>query len=206
MFPHVPPFELGETFKGTDDDSNLINPEWLGRIYQLPDQVRNGPRAGKTRRTHSTILAMPLRNTSGAALLGKRIGLLEKSGTSFLSAVNGYAATLNVLGVVGIDEHLPTAGVADDDIFWGILYGPFTVLAPNAGAAFNGDIAAHTPLVAATAAGTTTTLAGRVSNITAAATQGFSLAVGMVGWALTARTTGNTDSEILIKMNTGFRI
>lgn len=196
------PFDLGETLKGKDDDGNLIGKNWLGRVYVITSRdVGNTAIARKL--ANRQLLAVPLRNESGATMLGKRGALLTRTaGYSQLESVNGYAATLAEKGVVIIDEYLATNGVADDDIFWGIFAGPVTVLTPEAGAAFNGDIAVGAQLVAATASATNTTVAGRVSNVTLPGTTGATVAHAMaanqVGVAMSARTTGETNSDLLI--------
>lgn len=210
-----PPFELGETLSGKDDDGNLINGHWLGQVFEFPANRLGGgsfASGNKARRTGRSILAVALRNESGFSLLPKRLARLTRTaGYSLLESVDGYSDTLREKEVVIIDEFLPASGgVADDDIFWGILCGPVTVLTPTAGGDFNGDIAVGNQLVSSTASTTGTSDAGRISNATfnattntqaainAALQQTFDAAVNLVGWALSSRTTGNTDSDILI--------
>ncbi len=197
-----PPMELGEVLAGKDSDGNLINDQWLGQVFVFPaSRVSANLRGGKNRRTGKPIKAILLRNESGITLYGKRLArLTPTAGYSLCESVNGYAAgSLACRNVVGIDEFLPSAGVADDAIFWGIIGGPFTVLVPATGAGMNGDIAVGNHLVAGT--GTTTqsvTQSGRVSNITlpgtTGATDAVNMAAGIVGRALSARTTGETTA------------
>jgi len=207
----VPPFELGQTLTGTNDDGDLINTQWEGAVFQHQDLDRTSSsiRAGRGRLSGRTITAVICRNTYGSALLGKRLGLLEVDASNprdYLGRVNGYSAVFTNGGIVVIDPDLDSNGVAANDLFWGIVAGPTTILTSNADTAFNGDIASGAPIVAATAAGTTTTVGGRVSNIAGATTQAFSLANNLVGWALSARTTGETDSDLLINADIrGFR-
>lgn len=203
----TPPFELGETLKGSDADGNLINTDKEGLIYEFPDERKTGNQRGqKTLRSNSKVVAVILRNTYGAALLGKRLGLRERDASNpweFAARVNGYSATLRQTGVIAIDEHLPTAGVANNDLFWGVIAGPWTGLTANAGADFPEDIVAHARLIAGTAAGTTTTAAGRLASVTlSSVTQ--ALETQILGWALTARTTQNTGSEVFVFLNDGF--
>lgn len=195
------PMELGETLLGTDDDGNLVNEHWEGACFWFEDIDRTSSRirTGRSRRTGRAIGACLIRNTSGIALLGKRLARMERDTTTpreYLGRADGYADALREQGVVVIDPDLDSNGVAANDLFWGIFAGPTTILTPNAGAAFNGDIAAHAPIVAATAATTQTSLAGRVSNITGS--EDFTDAINLVGFALSARTTGETDSDLLI--------
>lgn len=207
---HVP-FPLGQTLRGTDDDGALINNEVLGSIHFFYAVERGAAdnRGNKTRRVGKKIKAIALRNNSGATLYGKRVAILgSTAGYSGITTVIGYAATLALKGVVIIDEFLATSGVADKDIFWGIIEGPVTVLTPViAGADFNGDIAVGAQLVAATGTTTGATSCGRVSNVTfTAATagntsngfDGFKMAANLIGSALSARTTGETAADLLI--------
>lgn len=137
QFEH-PPFELGETLDGTDSNGNLINQSMLGRIYEFPAQRLGQSIVGgkKGRLTGRSIKAIALRNVSGQTLYGKRLALLVKASEdsygitemSLTHEVDGYAAQSTAdKNVVIIDEFIENNGVADDDIFWGILKGPVTV-------------------------------------------------------------------------------
>lgn len=202
----VPPFFLGESYKGTDDDGNLINEHLVGQVHMLPykDLSATALRTSRDRLTGRQVKAVICRNVTAAALLPKRVGLLDATaGYDMVETVDGYCDTLASTGrCVFIDPFLPSAGVADDDLFWGIVEGLTIVLTPAAGAAFNGDISAGAPLVAATAATTNTSTAGRVSNITVAGqtagTAAFSMARNCLGYALSARTTGETEADLLV--------
>lgn len=197
-----PPFELGETLSGTDDNGNLINNEVLGTVYEFPYRAA-AAQGVRNRQSSHVIKAIALRNTSGITLYGKRIAVLDDTGGlgNYENAV-AYGSVLSEGHIVIIDDGIATTGVADDDIFWGILEGPVTVLTPDAGAAFSGDIAISADLVCATAAASTGVTAGRVSNVTLPGTTGatvaFQAARNLVGRALSARTTGNTASDLLI--------
>ena len=199
------PFNLGETLRGTDDDSNLINAEILGQIHFFYSNVRGAAdnRGNKTRRVGKKIKAIALRNLSGITLYGKRVALLKTAaGYNLITAVDGYCAILGNKNVVIIDEFLSVSGVAANDIFWGILEGPVIVLTPVlTGDDFNGAITAGAQIVGATAVTTQATSSGRVSNITVAtahATNAFTLATNMIGVALSTRTTGETNNVDLL--------
>lgn len=203
--PAAVPFALGETYSGTDADSNLINNHLLGQVHlhQWINPTADAIRSANDRLSGKQVRAVILRNQVGAAVLPKRMVLLDATaGYDAIEAIDGYGDTLAMDRVVFVDPWLPSAGVADDDLFWGIIGGPTIVLTPAAGAAFNGDIAVGAPLVCATAATTGTSTAGRVSNVTlpgqTGATQAFSMANNCVGYALSARTTGETESDLLV--------
>ena len=201
----TPPFGLGQSYKGTDDAGNLINDEWLGRIYYFP---ANDPTSTAARgmvsqlATGRYIKAVILRNTLGAPLTRKRLAMFERTaGYSLLESVNGYAAVLAEKFCVFVDGYSDDT-IADDDLFWGILEGPTIVLTPQSGDDFNGDIAVGAQLVAATGASTGHADQGRVANVTlpgqTGATQAFAMAANQVGIALSGRTTAETDSALLV--------
>lgn len=206
MIRQIPFLELGETLSGTDDDGNLINKDKLGQIFEIPANnfgPGNFSDGSKKRLTGRSIIAVLVRNESGAALLPKRlVRFTRTAGYSLCESVDGYADTLAEKCVAIVDPDLPSAGVADDDIFWAILKGPTTILTPMAGAGFNGDISVGSQLVAATSTTTGATTAGRVSNVTMNATTGitdaFNMAANIVGKALSAKTTGNTNADLLV--------
>lgn len=201
------PFQLGESFRGTDNDGNTINETWLGTraAFDAIDRSTTGLTTGRSRLTGDTVCAIMLRNTSGAALLPKRFVLLDvTAGYGNFKNADGYAHDLAIGPCVLVDPYLPTAGVADDDIFWGIYKGPATALTPTIAADFNAAISAGAPLVAATGTTSGNSTGGRVSNITlagqTAGTVAFSMARNMLGYALSARTTDVTNSDILMRL------
>lgn len=199
-----PPFALGDTLKGTDSAGNLINTHLEGAVFEIPDYVKS---TGKVRSGHFK-LVMVVRNRlqiggANVALLGKRHGLLQTDGgANYTGRIVGYAHTLGVPHAVAIDDQLGAEGCAYNDLCYVTIKGYHTNLAPAAGAAFNGDIAAGAHVVGATAAGSTTSVAGRISNIALAnATDaaGANLqARNLLGTALSGRTTGETNTEILM--------
>lgn len=199
-----PPMELGQVLDGTDG-TNLQHEDKLGLIYTFAKYpLTGGPLRGKSPNTGRPITAILLRNTSGITLLGKRLGQIERgAGYGGTKNVDGYSTTLANKHVVLIDPFLPSSGVGDDDCFWGIVSGPAPVLVPLAGADMNGDIALMAPLVSSTGTTTGATTSGRISNVTfTAATagntlngfDGFNMAYGVLGKALSARTTGETTA------------
>jgi len=204
-----PPFELGTTMLGTDpsDGTTLLNTGVLGTFHEFPDvDYSLGASSTRTLLSGMTIKAIALRNVFGAALLPKRAVLLEKTAGRYMyTTVNGYARPYSIGPCVIVDPYLPSAGVADDDIFWGIYAGPAICLTPSAGADFAaGDIAVGDALVAATGSTSGNSTSGRVTNITlagqTAGTAAMTAAINMLGWAMSARTTGVTNSDILVNL------
>ena len=144
-----PPFNLGETLKGTDDDSNLINSHWQGAIFEFPDVDRTPAlRGGKGRRNGGTIRAVCVRNTKGSALTvatatyGLALGFDVDDSTGRLAAGACAGRSLAENDWAGIgDPELGTTTVADDDLFWLIIGGVVPCYA-------EGGIAVGAPVVA----------------------------------------------------------
>jgi len=75
------------------------------------------------------VKCVAMRNTSGAALLPKVLAKAEAA--AILTGVDGDAtADSPVVGVV--DEYLPAAGVAANDIFWLVVSGPAVAVSSGA--------------------------------------------------------------------------
>lgn len=134
---HVdPPFDLGETLKGTDDDSNEINSHWEGAIFSFPDYDRSpSPRGSKKRRSGATVRAICCRNTSGGNLVvAKKVvkfDLTPATARQLVGSVDGQGSAVNQLCGVGDNELTGlelTTGVASKDLFWVVIGGPATVL------------------------------------------------------------------------------
>jgi hypothetical protein len=208
-----PPMGLGEVLDGKDPDGNLTNEDKLGLVYAFPGYpLTGGPNRQKSLKTGKPIIAILLRNTSGLTLLGKRFGQLDRTaGYTMTKEVNGYSTTLGNKGVVLIDPFLPSTGVADDDIFWGVIAGAVTVLLPLTDSG-HVDIAVNDPLVGHTGTTTGATTSGRVTKVqfanataggTEAALSGFNMAYGCVGRALSARTSQETTAgaDILVDLD-----
>ena len=185
---HVdPPFDLGETLKGTDDDSNLINTHWEGAIYSFPDVDRSvGPRGARTRRSGAAIRAVCVRNTSGGALTVAKKALkfdISVGTRKVIGTVNGQSSAVNQFGGVG-DNELTTT-VADDDLFWCIVGGPAEVLFKDSANIAIGDL-----LITSSSAGAADEAAA------GSATVGMTAAVNILGRALEADS--STSSATLL--------
>ena len=121
--------DLGNTIPGTDDDSNLVNQQFLGglRWFESLNSERERRYPQGFAREGAWICGVLLRNVSGGALLGGNLARLNTSGTADEAAyteVVGYANAVWQRNVVLIDPWLPAAGVPDDACFWGIVKGP----------------------------------------------------------------------------------
>ena len=195
------PFPRGEYATTTDFD-NLIGKEWEFEDIDWAVATLGARKA----RTNRMVRCRLVRNDSGIALLPKRLVRFRASGVLYGSAVDGYGAT-TAERVYPVDEFLPAAGVPSLGYFWVVVDGPATVLTPLAGAEFNGNISEGSRLVALTAATSGATTAGRVAvvNITGGSqvtdyTFIHDNVNNMIGRALSARTTANTNADLLIEV------
>lgn len=183
-FNEDPPFGLGQTL-GVSSASDGVG--WVGAKKEFPDVH---PVTGVIR-SNRVKTCIATRNTSGAALLPKRVGtFLAGSGPAIFGAISGYSSVSNQEFVGVIDEYLPAAGVAALDIFWTVVDGPTEMLVALSGS----DVAAGDRLVAITAITSGATTAGRVTPFTTiAATSNLGSAlVGIIAYAASAATTANS--------------
>lgn len=209
----VCPLKLGDTLKGTDADGNLINSHWLGKEFYVPFEDPTGGSSTPAKRlVGKMVKVVLLRNTSGAALLGARIGKMDATaGYKQLTDCKGYGTVLADSLIVGIDGYLPSAGVASNDIFCGITQGPMLVYLPTVNNDHNGDITVGADLVCATGATSGNSTSGRVSNVTlagqTAATASFNMARNLFAVALSAATTAQTTGvSILVDVKLANRL
>lgn len=129
-----PPFERGELFTaysepGTADADG--NSQVLGKTWEFIDKDWSESRCAPER-TNRYNLCMALRNDSGGTLLPKTIVKFSDTGSAIENSQNvaGYAS----LGdrIVVVDEFLPSTGVPDGGIFWGVVRGITKITAdPN---------------------------------------------------------------------------
>ncbi len=159
-------------------------------------------------RSQNQVVCMLVRNSSGISLLPKRCvswktGLRGKEIDGYTEAAGGDAA---VAGIV--DEWLPAAGVANNDYFWLTVKGPtlaVTGMAADETNLINMDDWLITLVAAASTFSTTSgrlgpailPTAGQTTNITFAA----SAMLHKVGRAMSAKTTTNTNANILVFMD-----
>lgn len=189
-----PPFSLGQTL-GVSSTSDGTG--WVGAVKVFPDV---NPTTGVIR-SNRVKKCVAVRNTSAGALLPKRVVRFATgtAGSAVFSAVDGYAAIANneVVGVV--DEFLPSAGVAVNDVFWVTVDGPTEVAHALSGTA----IAVGDRLAAITAATTGATTAGRVtpSAVAAATTGSDNASLGVIGYACSAGTTNGNAILALVRSN-----
>jgi hypothetical protein len=208
------PFERGSTYFGggtpvsTAGDASY---DFEGREYEVDDIIYTpGPTKGTLRSREKVILRI-VRNTAGSALLPKRLVSFE-NGTFWGRRVNGYTTTTAAHGYP-VDEYLPAAGVADDDLFYIVVSGPATVLSDLATAdsnkfTYGADILA---LTAATSGATTAGRARVLDTLAQITSQATNLATvrdsirNVIGKAMTTQgATSHTAVDILARINRYF--
>lgn len=202
------PFSLGETLFGHTTPSLDKGNDFVGRIYYLDDLVPAGTSNDLKQRSGREKAVMAVRNMSGGTLYPKRLVSfrLDNGVIGYTGEVDGHTNETGQYCAV-VDDMLPASGVRDKDIFFVIIAGPATVLLPDSGTAFGGDISVGSPLVSATINATSgSTVAGRVGLAVVGATAApvaFNLARNLLGTALGAATTGQTGEELLICVEQG---
>ena len=211
MYPYSaePPFALGQTYYNgrTIDSADLKGTELEGRMWPFPDLDYASAESAKPYRTRRNKLCMIVRNVGAAAILAKFACTPQKSGVNYLGRVDGLVRLDNDGPCFVADEYLPSAGCPVNDLMWVTVEGPTLAKTPMSGAAFNGDFAVGSRLVGVTAVTSGSTTAGRVGVInTTGSTQTADyafladIAHNIIGRALSAITTGQTNADVLIVM------
>jgi len=189
-----PPFALGQTL-GVSSATDGTG--WVGSVKVFPDV---DPTTGKIR-SNRVKKCVAVRNTSGGALLPKRVVRFARdtAGTAVFSAVDGYSAVANNEFVGVVDEYLPAAGVVANDVFWVTVDGPTEVAHALSGTA----VAVGDRLASITAATTGATTAGRVtpSAVGAATTGSDNASLGVIGYACSAGTTTGAAILAIVRTN-----
>jgi hypothetical protein len=198
------PFPRGKTFYngGTIDTANLQGAHYEGTEYTVDDV---DPTDG-TRRSYSPVTLRIVRWSQSVYNALPKHRVTFKTGTYYGECdgrcdigFEGPAAT--------VDEYLAAAGVPNGDLFYVVVEGPgLCVTALEADA--NNSIAENDILFCLTAVTSGATTAGRVRPLNAGGTfsaaettDGTSLKAmhNAVGRALSAKTTGQTNGDILVQ-------
>lgn len=211
-----PPFKRGQTlFNKPASDTSLATTDGdqiEGQIWEFPDV---NPSTGAVR-SHRTVKCMAVRWTGSSPALPSRLVVLSGQLTTNGGAANtagplgrcrasqfsrvGNTADVMPAKSYPVDEYLPAAGVALNDIFWVVIEGPAMVKTPNTNFT---DIVVGDAIVALTGAtatastdGNTATGAGLVATVDlslTAVTGPRGIESRVVGIALSAATTGYGD-------------
>jgi len=192
-----PPFKRGHTlFDKPTSDTSLSTSDGAnieGQVWEFPDV---NPHTGAVR-SNRRVKCMAVRWTGdsnnsggggaqpalprqlvvldahkttslqGATDVGGMLGLCRAS----LQARVGWSTTVLPSKCVVVDEYLPSAGVAENDIFWAVIEGPTEVETPDAQFTAFGVGDGLVSLTQTTAAATNgTTVAGRAAVVDVATT------------------------------------
>lgn len=184
------PFKRGETYFGsgtpstTDEDGLAIE----GNEYEVWDATYDVP-----------VILKVVRNSAAAALESKRL-IIAKAGKKF-KETDGYHAVDPTLSIGYVDFEYGTKTVAVNDLFFAIVGGYAIGLTDLAGADEN-VIAEGAYLVGLTAATTGATTAGRVhaALFTGSTTTLANQITRCVGRAASAKTTAQTNGDVLISL------
>lgn len=190
------PFRRGKTFYDglSIDTSNYKGTALEGRLCYFQNTSPTNVNSGrKTLRDPSSVVTKIVRNVSGVALLPAH--LCQYQSTNFDKRVIGYSNTLFAKSAGVVDDHYPTAGVPNGDLFHMVVKGMVNVRTDAAAGATN-VISAGNDLVCQTAAASThSTTAGRCIPYaeTSNATYGDLQVKGIFGQAVNAATTSETQ-------------
>jgi hypothetical protein len=199
-----PPFGLGQVFGPTTPNDSLYGPSsgaygdnWVGSVKEFTDV---NPVTGVVRSNRRKV-CVAVRNSSGVSLLPKRVVTFSTAAGKLFSEVTGYSAVANEERVGVVDEYLPSAGVANGEVFWVTVDGPTEVSVALSGT----DVASGDRLAAITAAASTSTTAGRVtpSTLSGATNGAGNNGIGVIGYATSAGAT--TGSAVLALIGTRFK-
>ena len=134
------------------------------------------PKTGALK-SNRTVECIAVKNTSGSALLPGAVAKFKDA--AILSEVDGLATTSTALmGIV--DEYLPSAGVANNEVFWLVIRGPSTV----------------TKTATSVSAGASYGLSATAGSAAAQSTN------PLLGYAI--ETSATTSGRILVRTNAGF--
>jgi hypothetical protein len=193
--------ERGQTFYGptaTIPTTYTQSVHLEGRPVVLDDV---DPSNTKVRRSQAKVHALIVRNTSGFTLYAGQQVLWASGYRGRRVAGLTYETLQEPAGVV--DDHLPSGGVRNGDLFLLIVYGPCLALVSRT--AEEANYSADAILYAVTAATSGATTAGRFVawNTTFSSTETedgtiLKLALNRLGRAISACTTGNTGTSRLI--------
>lgn len=200
----APPFERGTSgYNGdTINTGDLQGVDWLGKEWLFEDR---NPTTG-IQRTNRYVRCRVIRNTGAITLLPKRLVKFSVTAGEHGGEVDGYVTLTGERGYP-LDEYLPAAGLLVNDYAWIVVDGPSVVVTALANGEGN-RIAIGDPIAALSAATSGATTAGRAAmqfsfSATSQAVEyitQFNQFRNYIGRALSARTTNETDLDVLVEV------
>lgn len=153
-----------------------------------------------TPRDNRKIECLLVRNASGISLLPGRVCTWQATYEG--RRVDGMCR-LDWSGPIAgvVDDLLPTAGVQKDDLFWLMIKGP-ALVKTSLGADATNVINENDFVMALTAATSQATTSGRIQSYVATSnvTNAVTALLNKIGQAMSAKTTGNTNANVLINL------
>lgn len=153
-----PPFPRG-TYESSGDYDHM-----LGREWEVEDLDHSQTSGATKHRSGEMVRIRLVKNSSGFALLPKRLAAFSTTAGENGRIVKGYSITTNGVAYP-VDEFLPAAGVPDGAYFYIVTRGPAAVLIGLSSAENNADIAVGAPLAAISGATSGATTAGRLGSL-----------------------------------------
>ena len=206
-------WERGMTFYAgrTIDLNDLKGTELEGAERTFEDQTKvSGTAIWNQRIPGRKVTMRVVRNMTGVTLLAKEVVFIDPTSPNrVLGRVNTTAKAYPCI----VDENIPSGGVPAGDLFYVAVRGPqlakTTVGNGVSDITIGSQVIGSTGSAATTAAAATTNECGRVAlalftaptTVASAKTFSDEMRLGYLGTALTARTTGNTNTDILIDVN-----
>lgn len=217
-----PPFKRGETlFNKPASDTSLATTdgaEWEGMLWDFPDV---NPSTGAIRSNHRVVCRAVRWTGTGGVCGPKDLVVLgtDAASNGITAAASATAGPLGMaravqlsrvgLGATGtlpakcypVDEYLPSAGVAANDLMWVVVEGPAIVTTGLT--EMQADVNAGDPLISMTGAtsaatSTGTTSGGRVNRLnTAVSTHDDGIQSRVIGVALSACTSQGYGQNLL---------
>jgi hypothetical protein len=188
MYSDQLPFARGKVFGITNstDGAYLLGQEWIVEDIDPTDRSK--------KRSNRLVRLRAVRNSFGAAALPKRIARYKTATNN--TEVDGYARTTAAPFAGVVDEFLPAAGAASNEVMYIVTKGPSLVLTDIAQ---TDDISVGDRLVSLTAASSQATTAGRIDLqvLTGATAVLGEQILNTIGLAMSAITSANTNSDFL---------
>lgn len=197
-----PPFPRGQTLVNgayTISSSDLPGLSVEGKEWLFEDiDLNSSSGQVKPHRTNHRVRCVAVRNTSSVAMRPKAIVTFAATAGLNRSRVDGMCDVTAEKCCGVVDEYLSSTGIIQYDIGWVVVEGPSLMLTSLSGDATN-VFDVGTIMVALTAASSGATTAGRPApqDLTGATATLAAQIQGRVGEAMSAKTTAQTNSDIL---------
>jgi len=200
------PVPRGETWYGptqTIDSNDLGGANLEGTEWEWDDILVNptGGLGARSYRSPHKVVTLLVRNMSAGTLYAGQLASFRVSGLNILGQVDGLVDTTAEFPCAPVDEYLGSGGVRQYDLCHVVIRGPAMCHTDLAGAG-NNVIAVGDVLVALTAATSAATTAGRVKpqDLSGATAVLGGEINGAIGRALSAKTTTQTNGDVLVNM------